>query len=122
MEEKYNSYFLSSYKIRRKIIVYPSLFFSRQGRSSEFLFGSGVNFKLYNNTSLDAQFFYRWNDAVIPGFGITYNNIIVIVSYDINHSDLTAASDYKGGFEFSLTYVWNKKKTIEKTRYCPKYL
>ena len=77
---------------------------------------------LNNYTFFISQLFYRWDDAIIPAFGINYNSITAIVSYDINHSDLTAASNYKGGFEFSLTYVWNKKKQIEKTKYCPKYL
>ena len=122
LEEKYNSYLISSYRINNRLVLYPSLLYSRQGKSAELLFGSGINYMLNNNTTLNSQLFYRWDDAIIPAFGINYNSITAIVSYDINHSDLTAASNYKGGFEFSLTYVWNKKKQIEKTKYCPKYL
>ena len=122
LEEKYNSYLLSSYRINNRLVLNPCLLYSRQGKSAELLFSSGINYMLNNNTSFISQLFYRWDDAIIPAFGISYNSITAIVSYDINHSDLTAASNYKGGFEFSLTYGWNKKKQIEKTKYCPKYL
>ena len=122
LEEKYNSYLLSSYTINNRLVLNPSFLYSRQGKSAELLFSSGINYMLNNNTSFISQLFYRWDDAIIPAFGINYNSITAVVSYDINHSDLTAASNYKGGFEFSLTYVWNKKKRIEKTKYCPKYL
>jgi len=122
LEEKHNIYFLSFYRLNSTVILNPSLLYSRQGKSSEFLFGSGFRYNLENKTILITRLFYRWNDAIIPAFGINYNNITAVVSYDVNTSDLAAASDYKGGFEFSLIYVWDKKKIVEKTKYCPKYL
>ena len=122
LEEKYNTYFLSFYRLNNTIILNSSLLYSRQGKSAELLVGSGFRYNLQNNTNLITQLFYRWNDAVIPAFGINYNSISAVVSYDVNTSDLIAASDYKGGFEFSIIYVWNKKKRVEKTKYCPRYL
>ena len=122
MEEKYNTYFLSFYRLNSSIILNPALFYSRQGKSAEFLVGSGVRYALQDNTNLIAQLFYRWNDAVIPAFGINYNSITAVVSYDVNTSDLIAASHYQGGVEVSIIYVWNKKKRVEKTEYCPRYL
>ena len=122
LEEKYNTYFLSFYRLNNTIILNSSLLYSRQGKSAELLVGSGFKYNLQNNTNLITQLFYRWNDAVIPAFGINYNSISAVVSYDVNTSDLIAASDYKGGFEFSIIYVWNKKKRVEKTKYCPRYL
>ena len=122
LKEKYNTYFLSFYRLNNTIILNSSLLYSRQGKSAELLVGSGFRYNLQNNTNLITQLFYRWNDAVIPAFGINYNSISAVVSYDVNTSDLIAASDYKGGFEFSIIYVWNKKKRVEKTKYCPRYL
>ena len=122
LKEKYNSYLLTFYRLNNTIILNPSLLYSRQGKSAELLVGSGFRYNLQNNTNLITQLFYRWNDAVIPAFGINYNSISAVVSYDVNTSDLIAASDYKGGFEFSIIYVWNKKKRVEKTKYCPRYL
>ena len=125
LEEKYNTYFLSFYRLNNTIILNSSLLYSRQGKSAELLVGSGFRYNLQNNTNLITQLFYRWNDAVIPAFGINYNSISAVVSYDVNTSDLIAASDYKGGFEFSIIYVWNKKKRTQKgeiKNYCPRYL
>ena len=74
---------------------------------------------------LISQIFYRWDDAIIPAFGLNYNNIRAVISYDINISDLVAASNKKGGFEVSIMYIWNKKKRKVKEeikKYCPRYL
>jgi len=70
--------------------------------------------------------YYRINDAAIIGFGMEKNNIQANISYDINTSDLTTASNYRSGFEFSVIYIWKnkkKEKKIEETEEkCPKYL
>ncbi len=122
LEEKHNIYFLSFYRLNSTLIFNPALLYTRQGKSAELLAGSGVRYRLKKNTNLIARLFYRWNDAVIPAFGVNYNSVTAVMSYDLNTSDLIAASDYKGGFEFSLIYIWNKKKRVEKTKFCPKYL
>ena len=70
--------------------------------------------------------YYRINDAAIVGFGMGKDNIQANISYDINTSDLTPASNYRSGFEFSVIYIWKKKKKEKKIEYkeekCPKYL
>ena len=69
---------------------------------------------------------YRINDATIVGFGMGKDNIQANISYDINTSDLTPASNYRSGFEFSVIYIWKKKKKEKKIESkkekCPKYL
>ena len=126
LEEKYNIYFLSFYRLNNTIILNPSLLYSRQGKSSEFVLGTTIRQELSSiNMELISQIFYRWDDAIIPAFGLNYNSIIAVISYDINTSDLVAASQNKGGFEFSIIYIWNKKKRKQRgeiKKYCPKYL
>ena len=126
LEEKFNIYFLSFYRLNNTIILNPSLLYSRQGKSSEFVLGTTIRHELSSiNMELISQIFYRWDDAIIPAFGLNYNSIIAVISYDINTSDLVAASQNKGGFEFSIIYMWNKKKRRqrgENKKYCPKYL
>ncbi len=126
LEEKYNSYFQSFYRINNTIIFNPALLYSRQGKSSELLFGTAIRHEIAPlNMELISQIFYRWDDAIIPAFGLNYNSIRVVVSYDINTSDLVAASNNKGGFEFVIIYIWNKKKRMQKgeiKKYCPRYL
>jgi|TARA_B110001454_G_C12676939_1_gene416263 type IX secretion system PorP/SprF family membrane protein len=126
LKEKYNSYLLTFYRLNNTIIFNPALLYSRQGKSSELLFGTAIRHELSSiNMEFISQIFYRWDDAIIPAFGLNYNSIIAVISYDINTSDLVAASQNKGGFEFSIIYMWNKKKRKQRReikKYCPKYL
>ena len=123
LKEKYNSYLLTFYRLNNTIILNPSLLYSRQGKSSEFLLGTAIRHEIPSlNIELVSQIFYRWDDAIIPAFGLNYNSITAVISYDINTSDLVAASQNKGGFEFAIIYMWNKKKRKEIKKYCPKYL
>jgi Type IX secretion system membrane protein PorP/SprF len=48
---------------------------------------------------------YRWNDAVIPVLKLNIYNLGVGLSYDINISKLKTASQWRGGFEFTLGYI-----------------
>jgi len=126
LKQKSNSYFLTFYRLNNTIILNPSFLYSRQGKSSEFILGTALRYDFPAfNIELISEVFYRWDDAIIPAFGLNYNSITAVISYDINTSDLVAASQNKGGFEFSIIYMWNKKKRkqIGKIKkYCPKYL
>jgi len=126
LKQKSNSYFLTFYRLNNTIILNPSFFYSRQGKSSEFILGTALRYDFPAfNIELISEVFYRWDDAIIPAFGLNYNSITAAISYDINTSDLVAASQNKGGFEFSIIYMWNKKKRKqigEIKKYCPKYL
>lgn len=48
--------------------------------------------------------FYRWNDAFIPLFKLDYYKWAVGVSYDTNVSSLRTASQFRGGFELTLSF------------------
>ena len=123
-------------KLHTSIIYYftdriqfkPSFLYSKQGPSNEFVFGAGLNYLLKNYRTeiiiLRAALFNRYNDALIPKIGIKIDNFEAMISYDINTSSLVNASDYKGGFEFSIVYKWgvNKSEKSIKKGICPKYL
>lgn len=57
----------------------------------------GVNFSVGG--------FYRWNDAFIPVVKLDVHNISFGLSYDVNVSKLTTASNWRGGFEFTASYT-----------------
>jgi hypothetical protein len=79
-----------------------------------------------DNTFLDeilVGVLIRDNDAVIPKIGFVFEKLNVLLSYDINISKLSKASNNYGGLEFSLTYSWSTKNPILEKKYiCPKYL
>lgn len=123
-----NSFFNSSEKLYTKFAVYangdinipksknaimPSIIYMRQGPSSEFLVGALFKFILADQSlrttlkkpsafSLGAQ--YRYRDAIIPAILWQYDKYAIGISYDINVSALTPASQRNGGLEVMLRY------------------
>ena len=122
---KNNINFGINYRLSEKTRIISELIYTNQSSQKEILMGLRPVIKL-DKIYLFPLMYYRINDAAIVGFGIEKNNIQANISYDINTSDLTQASNYKSGFEFSIIYVWKKKKKEKKTEYkeekCPKYL
>jgi type IX secretion system PorP/SprF family membrane protein len=63
----------------------------------------------------------RWNDAFIPVLKLYTHQFGVGLSYDVNISKLTTASQFRGGFELSLSYIglWKRlAESLEKVE-CP---
>ena len=48
--------------------------------------------------------FYRRNDAVIPVIKLDYYNLAVGLTYNVNISKLRTASQFRDGFELTLSY------------------
>ena len=120
-----NYYGKISYKKNEKINIISDVAFTKQSSSKEILLGIRPEFYT-NNIILIPSFYHRLKDAMIIGFGVKKDNILANISYDINISKLSPASNYKGGFEFGLSYIWskNKPKVPEKIKreQCPIYL
>lgn len=125
-----NSKFHTSliYYFNKKFQIKPTIYYSEQGVSRELIAGSFFNYVLNNSSPemivLRTGIFNRKNDAIITEFGIKIDNFDAMVSYDTNISSLNTASDYKGGFEFSIAYQWSVLKSVKSNdiKVCPKYL
>jgi Type IX secretion system membrane protein PorP/SprF len=65
---------------------------------------------------------YRWKDAFIPVVKFDYKNFSAGISYDINTSTLKTASQLRGGFELSFTYLvyFDKYNSTRKQVFCPR--
>ena len=122
---KNNFNFGINYSFSEKTRIISEIIYTNQSIQKEILVGLRPIVKL-DETYLFPLIYYRINDAAIIGFGMEKNNIQANISYDINTSDLTTASNYRSGFEFSVIYIWKnkkKEKKIEETEEkCPKYL
>jgi type IX secretion system PorP/SprF family membrane protein len=71
--------------------------------------------------ALSAGGFYRWADAFVPVIKLDYNRWAMGLSYDVNVSKLTKASQARGGVELTLSYrsyLNIRNSTLEKFR-CP---
>ena len=58
-----------------------------------------------NPTSVFIGSWFRLNDAIIPYVGLEFNGLRIGYTYDVNVSNLKAATGSRGGSEFSLIYI-----------------
>ena len=49
--------------------------------------------------------FLRWGDALIPVVKLSFDNLKIGISYDINISTLKTSSNWRGGLEMSMSYT-----------------
>lgn len=91
-----------------RLVFYADYFM--QSGNKQFLGGILYGFDLVEHydseekISLYTGGFYRWGDALIPVVKLNYYKLAVGLSYDINVSKLTTASQARGGFEISASY------------------
>lgn len=105
--------------------VYLSSLYMQQAGATEVDFGGAFGFVI-NNRPMDANLFYigawyRWDDAINPYIGLEINDFHVGVSYDVNVSSLHPASNYRGGVELSLIYLFKKTDKDQRPINCPKF-
>ena len=126
LQQKMNTHLAVNYAYTDNLSIQPKLLFAKQDTDKEFLLGCDVNYLLEGEQDilLKSGIADRLNDAVILYFGAEIEGLSCVVSYDVNTSSLTNASNNKGGFEFALVYQWKskKKKKIVEQKICPKYL
>lgn len=79
--------------------------------------------KPIEETAIGAGIFYRNNDALAPYLTLTYNSLDFALSYDVNVSTLKTASQYRGGFELSVSYrAFTKRQNSTLTNIrCPRF-
>lgn len=95
----------SKINISDKITLDPNLMLMKQRNAWEINLGTSAYYKLESSDfNLFGGLNYRWKDAVVGHIGLFYKNFIYSVSYDMNVSALHLYSNYKGGFEFYVTF------------------
>ncbi len=123
-----NSFFTSSERLYTKYVFHanvdyglksagialvPSLLYMKQGPSTEITIGMLFKYIIQDQSTFtnikDASSFafgayYRLRDAIIPTILYQKSKFAVGISYDLNLSQLTAASKMKGGLEIALRY------------------
>ena len=94
-----------------------------QGPFNKIEIGSLYSFNHSSVYSVYPGVWYRNKDALIFRCGVKSKNYAIDFSYDLNISKLSNASNYKGGFEVSIMYLFINKNIVElKDFICPDYL
>lgn len=103
-----------SVPLNDKLTLGPKFLFMTQAQAREISVGTDVGYAL-QNPNYDATVYggvwYRVGDAAIPYVGLGYNDFRLGLSYDVNVSSLSEASNGKGGFEVSLIYIGHLTST-----------
>jgi hypothetical protein len=100
-----------------------------QGKAEQYNFGLGVNYQTNNdNLGIFGGGFARMNsggsfDAFILNLGTEVYSTRIGLSYDINVSGLSGASQSQGAVEVSVVYIYKKKnyQSVNYPMYCPKF-
>jgi hypothetical protein len=101
--------------------------YSKQGPYEELIGGGMYSRKIGDEDiplyTVHFGTYLRWKDAVIPVAKLDYYPYSVAFSYDINISELKAASQGRGGFEISVSYISyvNKDNSSKEKLRCPKF-
>ena len=115
------------YKLNFEWDLQPGLMMQFQGKYKELVIGSNIRY-IYKDKKGEfiapyAGLWFRNKDAIYLTVGAYYNEWTAGISYDINVSQLSPASNVRGGLEFSVQYIIHlfKPKEIQH-RICPDYL
>jgi len=115
------------FPVAYQLDLVPSIMYQRQGKYKETVLGLFGKYYLQPFNGMTTAFslggFYRMKDAFIIAANMEYRSFNVGVSYDVNTSKLTEATNNRGGFEISVIYIFKKEVPfVAKKRVCPIYM
>jgi len=112
-----------SFPISDNLMVHSSVIHQIQNKASETTIGAAIAANLSqdadNPSSVYLGGWMRFNDAFIPYVGLEFGGLRIGASYDLNISNLKAATASRGGSEISLIFI--KKPSEVKGIPCPKF-
>jgi type IX secretion system PorP/SprF family membrane protein len=111
------------YQLNDKLELQPGVQVSVQGKFNAINFGSLLDYNLsktkYFKQSIFFGTYFRAVDSGDLIVGINYDRLKAAISYDINYSGLTPASNYKGGVELAVIYIIPYPKKLPQFKFCP---
>ena len=107
-----------------KVVLYADHFRQGENRLTQggFLYTHSLD-KTGDSEALSVSggMIYRYKDAVIPTVKLNSSKLSMGLSYDTNVSSLKTASNYRGGFELTLSYLafWSGEQNQDVHTKCP---
>jgi type IX secretion system PorP/SprF family membrane protein len=96
--------------VNEKIQLLPKGIYMREVNASEYTATLLLHYYLKDDTYLIFGPTYRSKDAGIIELGLKKGQYTARISYDVNTSSLKKVTNYRGGFEISLTYIARRTK------------
>ncbi|HNL39559.1 MAG: PorP/SprF family type IX secretion system membrane protein [Saprospiraceae bacterium] len=125
LQQKWSVYGLGLLQIADNVDVAGQALYQLQGGYREVVYGLGMRFHLnrqpYHELSLQvgANFRHRYSDAILPQFEVNWRTWTLGLTYDVNLSDFTLATNRRGGPEVSLIYRLYRVKPVSVFKSCP---
>ncbi len=92
----------------------PNVLYMRQGNAEEKMAGGYVQLKATENVDVLVGGNYRFDDAVSPFAGLTYNGFTLGLSYDANVSKLGKMVNNANSFELTMSFTKKNAAKAEK--------
>ncbi|MDZ4683404.1 MAG: PorP/SprF family type IX secretion system membrane protein [Saprospiraceae bacterium] len=110
-------------EINEKWSVSPTFLYQTTASANEFALQGWASNQINKDFRLNMGLGYRFGDAAQVLFGGDYKDLRVALSYDVNVSSLSAASNYQGGFELAAWYIIKiyRKPVIKERLLCPRF-
>jgi type IX secretion system PorP/SprF family membrane protein len=101
--------------LSEKLLIKPEAYFITQQGVTETIIGANLVFGM-TDVKLHGGLWTRIGRDIMPAVGLEYNNFTVLFTYDINVSKQRIASNYQGGFEFSLVkrFCYSTRKSTKR--------
>lgn len=125
LDFKLSNYLAYSTPIAQKLDLVAELLFNKQAKYYEVIPHAGLKYFLDKNInqSISAGLMLRARDAIIFRMGYSHKLMQAGISYDINTSRFTAATNKRGAFEIFINYIILKpNKFIVKKKPCPVFM
>jgi len=132
IHSRQTAYLGGSFDLNENVVLYASGLYQAQAKASEVIFGAAVGFVL--NPGYDPEFqkstvlylggWYRYGDAISPYVGLEWSKMQLGISYDVNVSSFTPATNGNGAYEISLIFngCINKRERGPVYNFaCPKF-
>jgi type IX secretion system PorP/SprF family membrane protein len=126
LDSRFSFYFMPTIQLNSKLDLVGSATTQIQGKYMEALAGAAG--KLYFNTkksqelALQLGFSYRFNargDALYPSLELLFREWMVGLSWDLNVSNYSVATNRNGGPEITLRYIIHKVYPVKAFKACP---
>jgi type IX secretion system PorP/SprF family membrane protein len=107
--------------------IMPAGQYQFQGEHDELLLGTAFRYHLsteaLNKRSVQIGMWGRTREAAYLSVGFTKNNLFMGASYDFNLNGLRVASEYLGGWEWSIIYtISTVREKTKRQRQCPDFI
>ncbi len=126
LDQRYTAHASAQFKLSQRFDLLPNLLFMTQGTFQQLNGGACVKYILNGNPSKYRAIYVggsiRAKDAGVATIAMDYQKLYVGLSYDINYSNLTPASNYRGGMEFAVIYIIDVLPKKRKYKICPAFI